>query len=439
MSEGESKTVGPARPEIRASADGASRRWIVLVVDDEPQVHEITRLVLARTEFSGMPVELHSTYSAAEARSFLRDHPETALILLDVVMESDDAGLALVRHIRDELRNSDIQIVLRTGQPGIAPEREVTLQYEINGYFLKTEITAQKLYSIVISSLRNYQYIKALRPSDASVVAPTSDILRVQRQQSIEEDLTDALESGQIPLLAQPQLDLASNTIVGMELVSSWKTREGMLGPSQLAAAVHDPELRLRLDEWLLRQGFAWAKSWQSQTLPFFRICLPLVTDDLSDCRFLSIAERGLEEFSLVHGTLELEVPETILLAERRQTREALAFLQAKGIAVTLVDFGSGMISLLQLQRLLPDRVKIHRTFVRNVNDDPERSAVARTIIALTHTIGMTVVADGIATEPEYQFFRWEGCDVGQGDFLARSVAVTDVADVVRSKTIATH
>jgi EAL domain-containing protein (putative c-di-GMP-specific phosphodiesterase class I) len=106
---------------------------------------------------------------------------------------------------------------------------------------------------------------------------------------------------------------------------------------------------------------------------------------------------------------------------------------------VTLAVFGSGMISVVQLQRLLPDRVKIHRTFVRNAANDREKAAVARTIIALAHTIGMTVVADGIATEPEYQFFRWEGCDVGQGDFLARPVAVSDVADMVRSTTSSTH
>jgi EAL domain-containing protein (putative c-di-GMP-specific phosphodiesterase class I) len=425
--------------EVPAGDEQASNSWLVLLVDDEPEIHEITRLVLADVSFAGWPVELRSAYSATQAKAFLQSHPGTALLLLDVVMESDDAGLALVRHIRDYLHNLDLQIVLRTGQPGMAPERDVVLQYEINGYFLKTEITAQKLYSIVISALRTYQYIKTLQPVKRKSLVHRSEAFAGQRQQMLEENLAKAIEADALHLLAQPQVHLASNSIAGIEIIPGWKTQEGVLGPAQLAEAVHDPELRLKFDQWLLRKACGWARSWQGLGVPPFRVCVPLLTEHVGDRRLLAVVDQCLADFGLARGTLDLEMPETILLGERSSTREAIAYVQSQGVSVTLLDFGSGMISLPQLQRLLPDRVKIDRTFVRNVSNDRERSAIARSIIALAHTLEMTVVADGIATELDLQFFKWEGCDIGQGDLLATSAAVADVHDVLRAKKAITH
>jgi EAL domain-containing protein (putative c-di-GMP-specific phosphodiesterase class I) len=111
-----------------------------------------------------------------------------------------------------------------------------------------------------------------------------------------------------------------------------------------------------------------------------------------------------------------------------------VASMRSLGVSVTLVDFGLGLVSLPRLQRLLPDRVKIHKSFVRHVTQDPERSAIARSIIALAHTLGVAVVADGLVTEQDLQFFKWEGCDVGQGDLLARPMAVADVSAALLSE-----
>lgn len=418
--------------------DGAVRnRWLVLLVDDEPEVHEITRMILDGIHYAGIPVELHSAYSASEAKAMLRQHPDIALVLLDVVMESDEAGLALVHTIREELENADTQIVLRTGQPGIAPEREVILKYDINGYFLKTEVTARKLYSIVISALRAFQYIKTLKPRE-SAVRPAS-ISRAQHRLALEDQVIKIIETGEAHLSAQPQLLLASETIVGVQVVAHLMTSEGILSASQLASAMCSPESRLRVDEWILKMACGWARAWRSLDLPVLRVSIPLLTDQVWDSRFLSILENCLADGELPKGNLDLEVPETLVLGEQAPARDALSFMQNKGVSVTLVDFGSGAISLPHLQRLLPDRIKIHRAFVRNVTDDREKSAIARTIIALAHTLGMTVVADGIATERDYQFFKWEGCDIGQGDFLARSVAVAEVSDVILSKEKPAH
>ena len=188
----ESLSSGAGDNQPRVAGEGP---WLVLLVDDEPEIHEITKLVLANACVAGRPVALHSAYSGEEARVFMRQNPGTALVLLDVVMETDDAGLALVRYIRDQLRNPDVQIVLRTGQPGMAPEREVILQFDINGYFLKTEITAQKLYSITISSLRAFQFIKSLRGPERQSVGESASVRDVRRQ-AVEADFARAIENG---------------------------------------------------------------------------------------------------------------------------------------------------------------------------------------------------------------------------------------------------
>ncbi len=146
------------------SRNASGRTWRVLVVDDDPEVHAVTELALRGFEFDGMPIELLSVHSAAEAREFLRSERRhrIALILLDVVMETEHAGLDLVRFVREEMKNSVVRICLRTGQPGSAPERAVIAGYDINDYKSKTELSAQRLFTTVLASLRAYRDIVAL-------------------------------------------------------------------------------------------------------------------------------------------------------------------------------------------------------------------------------------------------------------------------------------
>ncbi|RUO43905.1 response regulator [Aliidiomarina taiwanensis] len=133
--------------------------WKILIVDDEPEVHAVTKLALSDFQFLGRGLEFHSAYSGMEACELAKAHPDAAIVLLDVVMETDDAGLNVARYIREELNNRYTRIILRTGQPGQAPERTVIVNYDINDYKSKTELTAQKLFTAVMSSLRSYRDI----------------------------------------------------------------------------------------------------------------------------------------------------------------------------------------------------------------------------------------------------------------------------------------
>ncbi|RJG40238.1 HD domain-containing phosphohydrolase [Motilimonas pumila] len=133
--------------------------WRIMIVDDEEEVHRITELTLKQFQFDNKSLEFLHAYSGEQAREMLLKEPNIALVLLDVVMETDDAGLAMVKYIRQQLNNKCIRIVLRTGQPGHAPEDDVVEQYDINDYKSKTELTSQKLRTLLRSSLRSYRDI----------------------------------------------------------------------------------------------------------------------------------------------------------------------------------------------------------------------------------------------------------------------------------------
>ncbi|MCF8503211.1 MAG: DUF3369 domain-containing protein, partial [Rhodospirillum sp.] len=139
------------------------RPWPVLIVDDDEEVHSVTRLALDSFTFRGRPLAFSSAYSAVEAMALLETLEEVAVILLDVVMETDDAGLRVVRFTRDRLANQTTRIILRTGQPGQAPEHDLIVDYDINDYKSKTELTLSKLYTMMVSSLRSFEQIRALQ------------------------------------------------------------------------------------------------------------------------------------------------------------------------------------------------------------------------------------------------------------------------------------
>ncbi len=155
--------------------------WKVLIVDDEQGVHDVTTLALKRFVFQNKPLSFLHAYSGQEAREMLKQHTDTALVLLDVVMEEDDAGLTTARYIREQLSNHFVRIVLRTGQPGSAPEEEVIRDYDINDYKDKTELTAQKLRTMMCSALRSYRDLLSLEQHRIGlnrVINSTSDMFK---------------------------------------------------------------------------------------------------------------------------------------------------------------------------------------------------------------------------------------------------------------------
>lgn len=157
--------------------------WKIMIIDDDEAVHSVTKLALRHFIFEGKRLEFVSGYSAAQARDLILEHPDTAILLLDVVMEEDDAGLMVARYIREELKNSFVRIILRTGQAGQAPEEKVILEYDINDYKEKTELTARKLFTTIVAALRAYRdiiTIDANREGLEKIIEASASIFKIQ-------------------------------------------------------------------------------------------------------------------------------------------------------------------------------------------------------------------------------------------------------------------
>ena len=180
--------------EVAPSAAGSERPWRVLVVDDDPDVHAVTRLALRTLNFKGRELELFSAHSGAEGYRMLGDIPDIALVLLDVVMETEDAGLVLARRIREDLHNHTVRVVLRTGQPGQAPEQRVIIDYDINDYKAKTELTTQRLFTAVIAALRAYESLTMLERSRAGLSKMLSGVADLSQGGPLREFASGVLD-----------------------------------------------------------------------------------------------------------------------------------------------------------------------------------------------------------------------------------------------------
>ena len=173
------------KTDAQQSVDYSQRySWKVLVVDDEEDVRTLTKLNLKDFVFDGKAIEFLEADSAQQAKELISQHNDIALILIDVVMETDDAGLKLVEYIRNDLNIHLTRLVIRTGQPGVAPERFVIDNFDIDDYKDKTELTIDKLYTTVRSAIKSYRELKAIhmnRVGLRKVVEAAPEVYRISK------------------------------------------------------------------------------------------------------------------------------------------------------------------------------------------------------------------------------------------------------------------
>jgi signal transduction histidine kinase len=155
--------------------------WKIMIVDDEADVHRMTERILEDITFDGQGFTYLNAYSGKEAKELIAEHPDTALILLDVVMRTENDGLKVVEFVRNQIKNNFVRIILRTGQPGQAPERKVITDYDIHDYKLKSMLTDQALYTAVISALRTYRDLRIIEKKHNELEKALSDAEAAQK------------------------------------------------------------------------------------------------------------------------------------------------------------------------------------------------------------------------------------------------------------------
>ncbi|PHJ60602.1 histidine kinase [Nostoc linckia z18] len=166
--------------EFKGQIQETSEAWKLMIVDDDAEVHQATKLALRSFTYQGKPLTFISAFSGIEAKKLIAEHSDTAFILLDVVMETNDAGLRVIQYIREELKNQIVRVILRTGQPGDAPEESVILNYDINDYKLKVELTRQKLVTTAIAALRSYRDLITIQEKTAQLTKALHDLQQTQ-------------------------------------------------------------------------------------------------------------------------------------------------------------------------------------------------------------------------------------------------------------------
>jgi len=217
--------------------------WKVLIVDDEPDIHAITRLNLKNFTFAEKSLEFLQAMSAKEAQEILLKEPEIAVALIDVVMETDDAGLQLVEFIRNELGNGMIRLIIRTGQPGVAPEKLVVDRYDIDDYKDKTELTAQKLYTTVRSALKSFRDLSTINVNRKGLEKILDAASELYQPQSIHH-FFDGVLTQIIGLCNLGENNLISTVDSGLIITSSEERVVIQAGTGRFSDIANDQELQ---------------------------------------------------------------------------------------------------------------------------------------------------------------------------------------------------
>ncbi len=260
----------------------------------------------------------------------------------------------------------------------------------------------------------------------ASMTARTTERLALQA------GLRQALDHGEFILHYQPQLEIGSNRIIGVEALVRWQHPEnGMISPAQFIPVAEETGMIVPLGEWVLRTACQQAKAWQEQGL--LDVCMAVnlsarqFREPLFSQRILAIVnETGLDPHSL-----ELEITESVLVDGMESVNVVLQEFKRAGIMISLDDFGTGYSSLSYLKHFPIDKLKIDQSFVRDVLTDVNDAGLVRAIIAMARALQLRVIAEGVETQAQFDSLRTDGCDEIQGYFVARPMPAEQVADLI--------
>jgi len=236
------------------------------------------------------------------------------------------------------------------------------------------------------------------------------------KRSSIESELRNALDKGELELFYQPTIDLETGVIAGAEALMRWHHPErGLMSPDQFIPAAEASGLIVPMGRWALREACRQAKAWQDAGLPPIPIAVNVSALQFRTAGFLEDIMRFLAETALKSKYLELELTESALMVDSASTTSLLEVLKQRGILLKVDDFGTGPSSLSYLQRCPVDVLKIDQSFVADIDPGPESAPLVRAVIAMGKSLGCRVVAEGVETRQQFAYLRAENCDEGQG------------------------
>jgi diguanylate cyclase (GGDEF)-like protein/PAS domain S-box-containing protein len=256
----------------------------------------------------------------------------------------------------------------------------------------------------------------------------------VQARRDLDTKLRRAHSHGEFELYFQPQVRLADRKIVGAEALLRWNQGRSLVGPGAFIEMLAASPISTSVGSWILRTACETAASWRRHGGDSPRVAVNLFPSQYYDPSFVAEVEQVLADTGLAPESLELEITENIALGENTAAIEPLRKLLDRGVHIALDDFGTGYASLSFLTRMPLTGIKIDQQFVRGLPDDPKMVSIVRSLIAMAHNLGLTVVAEGVETMQQMQFLLAENCDEAQGFLFAKPLSAAIFAALMKSR-----
>jgi EAL domain-containing protein (putative c-di-GMP-specific phosphodiesterase class I) len=253
------------------------------------------------------------------------------------------------------------------------------------------------------------------------------------QQLTLENGLRLALEKKELFLVYQPQMEIATGRITGLEALLRWQHPElGLVPPDKFIRIAENSGLIMPIGEWVLRTACSQARKWQDEGLPAVSVAVNVSAIQFRQEDFCELIRRVLNETGLAPQYLELELTESLLLANADVTLSVIQELKAMGLTLAIDDFGTGYSSFNYLRQFGVSKLKIDRSFIRDVAVNPDDAAITTAIVSMAKSLNLKVIAEGVEDEAQMSFLRAHQCDEIQGYYFSKPLAVDKVADKLR-------
>jgi diguanylate cyclase (GGDEF)-like protein/PAS domain S-box-containing protein len=364
---------------------------------------------------------------AARLRSSLRDSDTVARL-------SGDEFVVILSEHQDQKLSPDIvqRVMDSVAQPVILGTKEFMVTCSIGVAVYPSEGTSAESL-IEHADIAMYR-AKKLGRNNFQFYTPAMNEESLERVR-IEGALRTALERNEFVLHYQPQVDLASGRIVGMEALIRWQHPElGMVPPSRFVGVAEETGLIVPIGAWVMHTACAQNKTWQDAGLGRLRVAVNLSARQFGAADLLERIEQALADSALDPACLEIELTESLFMSDVTPAVELLHRMKALGVQLSIDDFGTGYSSLSYLSRFPIDTLKIDRSFVADITHDANDAAIVTSIITLAHNLKLAVIAEGVENGEQLDYLRRHGCDEIQGYFFSRPLAASDFEQLLRQR-----